>query len=308
MQIERIVWIVIAAAGTLALTIGLVRASWLWSQAPFLQWVLLGLFGGVGIFALGAGLLWTARIHRLTTSGKAAQGALVGQRSASSTIYFKHGEDVGEFGGTKFSSTYVNFFPIVEFRTEQGQTVRVEGGTDVAKSDKTGTPVAVFYDPAKPSDAVIADFRQAWLGPLVVSAAGLVFLVCGLAGFAAIRRGVAAAAAAARSPEAVEAQLERDRGASGRYTVAVKGTIVRVQKLDVSGPPLYVYICKGRRPGKSADEEFQTDFFPFELDAGFAGRSVDILLDPDDATAYYVPSGALMKEIVSRERKRADGP
>ena len=156
----------------------------------------------------------------------------------------------------------------------------------------TGTEVSVVYNPANPSEALIGDFTQTWLGPLVVSVAGLVFILMGIGAFSLMGD-------SDRAFAEVDRQAQKDKLVFRQDTVRIRGTIDRVQKLSGSGHPRYVLICKGLRPGESFEEEFVSEHFTFEPDSSFVGRTVEIVLDPGDRKFYLVELGLLLKEILA---------
>jgi hypothetical protein len=79
--------------------------------------------------------------------------------------------------------------PILEFRTRQGQRVRVEGKISTSPSAyKVGERIGVFYDPADPSDALIDSFIERWFVALLFGGFGTVFIVVGGTLFAIARR------------------------------------------------------------------------------------------------------------------------
>jgi hypothetical protein len=78
----------------------------------------------------------------------------------------------------------VSFFPVVEFRTSAGTAIRFRGATGNGVPDyETGQLVAVAYQPDNPQKAQIVSFSQFWLGPIVVTAAGLLFFLMGIGTF-----------------------------------------------------------------------------------------------------------------------------
>jgi hypothetical protein len=80
--------------------------------------------------------------------------------------------------------------PIVEFRTRDGQRLRVEGSISASPTPyRVGERIGVFYDPANPSDALIDSFIERWFLTLLLGGFATVFTAIGL-GFtvAALRR------------------------------------------------------------------------------------------------------------------------
>jgi hypothetical protein len=164
-----------------------------------MRWIFLILFGAVGAGAFWYGLTWGIQRYQLVTSGRAASGVIVDHAS--------HQRD-GRIDWDSATPEPTTYHPIVEFETAEGERVRIEGTTgnvDSAKAE-VGTSVNVVYDPANPSEAVITDFQQAWLGPLALSVFGFVFIVMAVSSFVLIGPddGVAM-----RSFEDVKAEVER---------------------------------------------------------------------------------------------------
>jgi hypothetical protein len=300
-------WVVVGilgGIGAFSLVPLLVRGSLQW---PAIQWAVLVVLGGVGACILMTGLVWIARCYRLTGSGgRVAEGRVVGQRKEFITITHNSRSrmDDDHFGDTNRSS-WVRYYPIVEFRPEEGEAARMEGrvyGTGRPMLE-TGRVVRVFYDPRHPSSRAVLDtFYETWLRPLVVSGAGLILLVAGIWGYLASGRALAASQAEARSPEALERQTERDSQAARQYELRVQGTIDRFERADVTGPAQYRFVCKAVRPGEKQPEEFPSEAFPFEPGSGFGGRPVEIFFDREDPLIYYVPLGGLWEEMAGKAK------
>ena len=69
-----------------------------------------------------------------------------------------------------------NHYPIVEFKTNQGETIRFEGLPTSPPSVK-GTVVAVLYSSTDPKNARINTFVDRWLFPSLFTPVGLVMLL-----------------------------------------------------------------------------------------------------------------------------------
>jgi len=294
-------WILVSifgGIGAIRLVPLLAKGSLRW---PVTQWVLLIVVGGAGACILTVALFRTARHCLLTTRrGRVAEGRVVDQRKEYVTVTHASRSRDDRLFSEMGSSSWVRQYPIVEFHSEEGSAVRFEGS--VYGSGKpmipTGATVNVYYDPGNPSRACIGTFLELWLRPLVMSLAGLIFLVSGASGYVASGRVLANFLAEARSPEALERQLQDDLRESYNYPVHFQGTIDRLHALDGQGPALYEVVCKGIKPGGSSPEEFRSPSFPFKPGASLVGRPVDIYLDPKEPGRYYVPMGALMKDIL----------
>ena len=115
----------------------------------------------------------------------AARGAVLvlTEREASATVAAVLSTQVGT------RSAYVTTF---EFRVGD-QTYDIKSVPQSSQSYRTGQVVPVRYDPANPSHAQLAGFRELWLGPigLLVLGAALGFVAFALFGnpFTGRRRG-----------------------------------------------------------------------------------------------------------------------
>jgi hypothetical protein len=254
-----------------------------------MKWLLLLIFGGIGLAALIGGVMWGQKRQSLVRNGVRAQGKVVAQEEGRSP------GTKGRVGSYRDAS--ITYNPVVEFVTEAGQTVRFTGSSGGVGKPliDTGTEVEVIYDPAEPSHAQIASFTQFWLGPLAVAGSGLVFLLMGVGGFFLIGshdRGMA---------ERIT-MMNRERLVMRADAQVIQGTIVRIEeKPEKSGR--YVFICRALRPFATGFEEFSSDYLPFDPGRRYLGRTVDVRLDPDDRGNYYVDIDPLLREIMSsRER------
>lgn len=71
--------------------------------------------------------------------------------------------------------------PIVQFQTEDSQSVIVEGkcdNTSILKNIcEAGERVEIIYDPKKPEHAIINTFAELWFAPLLLWAVGVGFII-----------------------------------------------------------------------------------------------------------------------------------
>ena len=143
-----------------------------------MRWIVLILFGGMGAAALWFGVSWGVARYKIVNRGVPATGVIV-----------EHAEHKQEGSANDDGDGGSTYSPIVEFETALGERIRVQGTTATFDNpkDTVGTSANVIYDPANPSDAVITDFKQAWLGPLALSIFGTVFLLFGVGGFVGMR-------------------------------------------------------------------------------------------------------------------------
>jgi len=244
-----------------------------------MKWMVLLILGGLGLAALIGGLIWSAKRYDISTSGLHAQGRVVENYKSVS---------VADPDSGKRSS--VSYYPVVEFQTAQGEKIRFQGSTGTRTPDfEVGTPVAVVYKPQTPYEAQLTEFSQMWLGPVVITVAGLIFLLMSVGSFFLIG-----------GSDASEKNFDRQFLSMRPDTVKISGTIreVRVKKRGE-----YVFVCMALRPGATMEEEFETDFFTFDPGKEFIGRTLTIILDPFDPKSYYVDLDTMLKEILVRQKR-----
>ncbi len=104
----------------------------------------------VGGALIAGGLFLAMHRYRFSSHGSRAEGIVVGQSEwRSHQSLFR--------------------YPIVEFRTAKGETVRFQGSTE---GMTTGTNVGVVYDPEHPYDALISTDASLWAAPFMIALLG----------------------------------------------------------------------------------------------------------------------------------------
>jgi hypothetical protein len=97
------------------------------------------------------------------------------------------GEYVSSVGRTNPSGAGVSTYPVVEFKTAEGQQIRFEARAAVAlPGRKIGKSLEVLYDPADPAHAVVNNWVEIWAPALIFAATGLMFILFGLVGAAVL--------------------------------------------------------------------------------------------------------------------------
>ncbi len=233
-----------------------------------MKWVCLLAFGGVGLGALVAGLVWGSKRYHLHKNGVPVKGTVVELTDSTST----------DSDGKRSTSIY----PVVEFTPADGRARRFRGSTGSSSPDySVGQSVNVVYHREDPDQAQLADFSQFWLGPVAITLFGLVFSVFGVAGFFLI-----ADSDKAFGP-GFDARIHRARLYELKNGVKLKG-VVKAVELDAGE---YVLVCEASVPG-GAPREFRSA--PLAMDPGRAqGRSIEIYIDPQDKNAFYVHADPL---------------
>jgi hypothetical protein len=187
-----------------------------------------------------------------------------------------------------------SYYPVVEYHTPQGETFRFKGSTGSGVPEfEVGTPVELVYNPKNPSEAQLVNFSQFWLGPAVVIAVGLVFLLAGTGSFFLI-------GGSDRSSTLTLRDMHRQSLATRPDAVKIDA---RIRDLKQKAGSKYVFVCVGLRPGANTEEEFESDFFNFNPGSELVGRPVTIYLDPFDRQSYLVEFGPLLKEIMAKQSR-----
>lgn len=245
-----------------------------------MKWMVLVIFGGMGLAALIGGLMWGAKRVTLFRNGLPAQGKVV---------------EISESVSSDDDGSHVSYYPVVEFQTRNGETFRFKGSTGSSSSDyETGATVRVRYNPKNPRDAQLANFSQFWLGPVVITAAGLIALFLGIGSFIVLfgddNKGMFD----------ISAAMQRQMLSVRSDAVRIEGRITGVRG---KGKDKYVFVCKGLKPGASFEDEFESDEFDFNPGPEFAGRAVTICLDPYKKGVYSIEFGLLLEAIVKKQSR-----
>lgn len=230
-----------------------------------MKWVCLLAFGGVGLGALAAGLIWGSKRYQLHKNGVPVKGTVVELTSSSST------ETVN--GRTRRTTS---IYPQVEFTPADGRPRRFQGSTGSSSPDyQVGQSVDVIYHREDPDQAQLADFSQFWLGPVVITIFGLFFLAGGVGGFFLV------ADSDKTFGPAFHAQMNRGRLYDLKKGVRLKGVVREVEHEDGE----WTLLVEASVPG-GAPSVFLA---PVAFDPGrVQGKPVEVYVDPRDKDAYYV--------------------
>jgi hypothetical protein len=246
-----------------------------------MKWMVLVLFGGLGLTALIGGLMWGSKRMALFRNGLPATGKVVETYRSSSTDDDDH--------------TSVSFYPVVEFQAPDGQTFRFKGSTGSSSPEfEDGARVKLRYNPKNPSEAQLVNFSQFWLGPVVITAAGLIALFLGIGSFLVFGDDMGG------GMDSAGRAMRRQFLAARSDAVRIEG---RIREVREKGKGKYVFVCKGLKPGASFEDEFETDIFNFDPGMEFSGRTVTIYLDPYKKGEYTVDLGPLLMEIIKKQSR-----
>lgn len=243
-----------------------------------MKWVFLLGFGGIGLGIFVGGIAWGLKRHALAAHGRRATGRVAELQESTS---------VSEVNGRKVAS--VSYYPVVEFQAMDGTTHKFRGSTGSSSpSYEVGSSVELLYMPDNPSNAQIADFSQFWLGPLVLSIFGFVFLAAGIGAFVMI----------GRSDEifgpSFDQRINRGSLYESKRGVKVSAIVREIEPAKKWGRTTgLVVICAA--PGLDGRERlFRSAPLAVNPGAGLVGRSVDVYVDPYDAERYYIHMDPLL--------------
>ncbi len=231
-----------------------------------MKWVALFAFGGAGLAALTAGLVWGSRRYSLYKSGVRTNGVVV-EVSAHHSTSTRDGRTVDS----------TSYYPEVEFTAADGKPRRFTGSTGSSSpSYAAGQSVAVIYDPADPAKAQLADFSQFWLGPLALALFGFSFLVAGAGSFWLV------ADSDKTFGPAFHARMARGRLYDLKKGIKLRGAVKAVR--EEYGE--WFLVCEASAPGGAPSEFIAA---PLAFDPGrVVGKPVEVYIDPQDKDAYYV--------------------
>lgn len=135
--------------------------------AGSLRWVGVFIITATGLALFVSGAVWGARRYLLLHSGARAEGAVLNYVPAA------RGSDSIAVIGFKSSDAVQHQFAASTFTKY-----------------KDGARLEVIYQPDNPSAAVVNDFQQFWLGPVVTTLFGLFFLLLGGLAYLFVRNAV----------------------------------------------------------------------------------------------------------------------
>lgn len=231
-----------------------------------MKWVALLAFGGVGLGALVGGLLWGHKRYQLHKNGVPVKGTVVELTETHST----ERDDNGRTRNT------TSIYPVVEFTPADGRVRRFRGSTGSSSPDyAVGQSVNVIYHREDPDQAQLADFSQFWLGPIAISVFGLFFLAGGVGGYFLV-----ASSDKAFGP-AFTAKMNRGRLYELKQGIRLQGVVREVEKEDGE----FTLLVEAAPPGAAP----RVYLAPIAFDPGpVQGRHVDVYVDPQDKSEYYV--------------------
>jgi len=167
-----------------------------------------------------------------------------------------------------------SFYPRIRFRTTQGQEISIitKTGTN-PPSYRVNDTVTVLYDPQQPYHAAIRSFMELWFLPTLLCGMGMVFCSPGVV--AAVWK-----VATARK----NAWLEQNgRRIQAEFTRVELNTSVRI-----NGTSPYRLVCQWLDPTSNKIHVFHSANIWFDPTDYVPGKTLDVLLDPENPHRYLV--------------------
>lgn len=238
-----------------------------------MKWIALALFGSIGLIAFCVGLGWGWKHYQFSRHALEAPGVVVAWFDSTESTY-----------------------PEVEFTDQRGEKQRFRGSIGSSPPDYAiGDRVKVWYDPEQPRQALIAEFTELWLAPLVTAGFGLAFLLAGIGSFFLVRSTDKAFGPAFQQRMARVRNMGLLKDEEG---VRIAGRVRRIEALGDAGD--HVLVCTGRLPD-GREREFQSEPVCYRPGRELLGREVVIHIDPFDRERYVVDIRPLLARSASGE-------
>jgi hypothetical protein len=177
-------------------------------------------------------------------------------------------------------SSQVQYRPVVRFVTDSGATTIVGQVASSPPAYAVGDAVRVYYDPARPAEALIDSYVERWLMPVG-------FGVMGIAGM--LTRGLL-------SGGSLWAVLARRRLRRQLEDLRQRGQRVRAKVVDVRQDPgrtvngrhPWRVLCEWKNPLTQETRRFTSEPLGFDPRPQLAQGHIDVLVDTADASRYWV--------------------
>lgn len=129
---------------------------------PLMPWWFFALFIGLGVIFIAIGGYLTGSSKQFLGKAHEVQGIISDSQVRT---------DIDE--GDMFS-------PVIEFATQDGETVHFVSSVSSSSPPHIGQPVTVLYDPASPKNARIKSWASLWMLPALLLGLGGLMFVLGL--------------------------------------------------------------------------------------------------------------------------------
>jgi hypothetical protein len=222
---------------------------------------------GVGVFAGGIySIQQTRRFLRTAVETRGVVTEIVWRESLSRSR------------GSSWSS-----YPRFRFSTSDGQEIDIVSDTGSSPpSYRVNEPVTILYDPQQPNHASIKSFSELWMLSVILCGLGAVFSSFGIV--AVVRK-----ALGSRKNDWLQQNGRR-----------IQAEITRVElntSLVVNGANPYCIECQWLDPARNEMHIFHSANIWFDPTNYIPGKTIEVLVDPDNPRRYAVETAFLPKVV-----------
>jgi uncharacterized membrane protein YqjE len=172
-----------------------------------------------------------------------------------------------------------SFYPRISFRTADGQEISFITSTgSTPPAYRVNEPVTILYDPQQPYHAYIRSFTDLWLLPTILCPMGLIFCSFGVV------------AAIWKVKNARKDDWLKHNGR--RIQAEFKGVELNTS-LRVNGSSPYRLKCQWLDPATNKMHVFHSANIWFDPTNYVSGKTLDVLLDPENPHRYLVETSFL---------------
>ena len=224
-----------------------------------------GIFTIVGLALLIGGVLSIQHTRRFLATAVSVPGVVK--------------ENVRQESRSSKSDRRGSFYPRISFHTANGPEISVITNTGSnPPSYRVNESVPIVYDPQQPYHAYIRSFTELWLLPAILCPMGLVF--CSF--------GVVAGIWKALNARKNDWLKQNGRRIQAEFTGVELNTSVRI-----NGSSPYCLACQWLDPATNKMHVFHSANIWFDPTNYVSGKTLDVLLDPENPHRYLVETSFL---------------
>jgi hypothetical protein len=188
-------------------------------------------------------------------------------------------ENVWQERRSSNNSIHGDFYPRIRFRTTDGQEISfITNSGSNPPSYHVNERITILYDPQQPYDARIQSFVELWLLPTILCGLGIFF--CSFGVVAAIWK-------------VLNARKNAWLQQNGRRIQAEFTCVELNTSLRVNGTSPYRLVCQWLDPATNKMHVFHSANIWFDPTNYIPGKTLDVLLDPENPHRYLVETSFL---------------
>jgi len=224
-----------------------------------------GIFTAIGLGLLIGGVFAFQHTRRFLATAISVPGVVT--------------ENVWQERRSSNNSIHGDFYPRIRFRTADGQEISfITNSGSNPPSYHVNEQVTILYDPQQPYHAYIQSFVDLWLLPTILCGLGIFF--CSF--------GVVAAVWKVLSARKNAWLHQNGRRIQAEFTQVELNTSLRV-----NGTSPYRLVCQWLDPATNKMHVFHSANIWFDPTNYIPGKTLDVLLDPENPHRYLVETSFL---------------